>query len=82
MTTSICGEFLSLRASLSKPSARRSSAKLENPFFFSCFAATLHYATSTSGDSSNAIAAKNKNAGAIPVPKRIWDVITATAAKA
>ena len=34
------------------------------------------------GDSSNAIAAKNKNAGAIPVPKRIWDVITATAAKA
>ena len=34
------------------------------------------------GDSSNAIAAKNKSAGAIPVPKRIWDVITATAAKA
>ena len=27
------------------------------------------------GDSSNAIAAKNKNAGAIPVPKRIWSVM-------
>jgi len=34
------------------------------------------------GDSSNAIAQKNKDAGNLPVPKKIWDVITATAAKA
>jgi len=33
------------------------------------------------GDSSNAIAEKNAKAGTIPVPKKIWDVITATAAK-
>jgi len=34
------------------------------------------------GDSSNAIAAKNVANGTLPVPKDIWDVITATAAKA
>ena len=34
------------------------------------------------GDSSNKIAATNAAAGTIPVPKKIWDVICETAAKA